>query len=146
MEAAIRTRAPLQPSCVDLRKALLRPHYPSQDRAEPGALVPIPAPPSGARRFWEALEVVGSTDEDESLWREGVRARTLRLTNGGVVMMKLFRRKPKMTEPDPGPSVPVSELAPVDVAEGSPTAEAAQPVSATGDQFNPPRRGRTGSR
>ncbi len=52
-------------------------------------------------------------------------------------MMKLFRRKSKKTEPDTGPSVPVSEAAPVDVAEGSPTAKAAQPVSANGGSVQP---------
>ena len=52
-------------------------------------------------------------------------------------MMKLFRRKSKKTEPDTGPSVPVSEAAPVDVAEGSPTAKAAQPVSANGGPVQP---------
>ena len=52
-------------------------------------------------------------------------------------MVKLFRRKSKKTEPGTGPTVPVSEAPPVDVPEGSPTAEAAQPVSADGGSVQP---------
>jgi HSP20 family protein len=45
-------------------------------------------------------------------------------------MMKLFRRKSKTTEPGSAPTGLVSEATPVDVADGSPTAEAVLPVSA----------------
>jgi HSP20 family protein len=47
-------------------------------------------------------------------------------------MMSLFRRRSKKIEPGTGLTVPVSEAPPVDVAERSPTTEAAQPVSANG--------------
>jgi HSP20 family protein len=68
---------------------------------------------------------------------EAVGDRTLRLTNGGVVMMKLFRRKSKKGEPGTEPTVPVSAAPPVDGPEESPTAEFAQPVSANGGPVQP---------
>ena len=52
-------------------------------------------------------------------------------------MMKLFRHKSKKGEPGTGPTVPVSATPPVDVPEGSPTAEIAQPVSANGGPVQP---------
>ena len=56
-----------------------------------------------------------------------VRDRTLGVTNGGVVMIRLFRRKSTTTEPATEPTVPVSEVQTVDVAEGSMTAEDLHP-------------------
>ena len=52
-------------------------------------------------------------------------------------MVKPFRRKSKKTEPVTAPTVPVSEAPPVDVTEGSPTAQAAQPESADGGSIQP---------
>jgi HSP20 family protein len=52
-------------------------------------------------------------------------------------MVKLFRRKSKKTEPVTAPTVPVSEAPPLDVTKGSPTAQAAQPVSADGGSVQP---------
>ena len=52
-------------------------------------------------------------------------------------MLKLFGRKSKTGEPGTGATVPVSATPPVDVPEGSPTAEVAQPVSANGGPVQP---------
>jgi HSP20 family protein len=59
------------------------------------------------------------------------------LTNGGVVMIKLFRRKSKKGEAGSAPVVPVSEAPPVDVPEGSPTAEVVPRASGNGAVVRP---------
>jgi HSP20 family protein len=84
------------------------------------------------------LGIVGSAHQrDQSLWRGVDRDRTLGLTNGGLVMVKLFTRKSKMTEPGTGQTLPVSEAPPVDVPKEWQTAEAAQPVSGDGGSERP---------
>ena len=59
------------------------------------------------------------------------------VTNGGVVMMKLFRRKSKEGEPGTAAVVPVSEAPPVEVPEGSPPAEAPAKAGANGGPVQP---------